>query len=288
MKKYPFLIALAVIIAFALTSCNEVIQVDLPEATPQLSVDGWLYNNTSRQEIKLTTTTSYFDSLPQPAVTNAQLYITDLTAFQQYKLTQEPGNPGIYVHNSLTPIIGHKYQLDIYHEFEHYVALDQVNRVPSIDSLQFIPRSADIFRKESTWELTLWARDLPGAGDYYKFNVIRNRILKNNASQINIADDKSADGLIFIPPISRRLNVESFKANVDTITVRILSLSVQGYAFWATVQNALNNRGLFARPANNILSNIINVNPDSPVKAVGFFGCSAVSTRTRVVGQKQK
>jgi hypothetical protein len=288
MKSIWKLYILILLCSIAFSGCTDIVQVDLPPATPQLSVDGWLYNDTSYQEIKLTYTTAYFDSTPQPAITNAKIFVTDLTGFQLYPMTQAAGKPGIYCNSKLKPILGHKYQLDIYHDFEHYVASDQVNRVPQIDSLVFTLRNKDTFRKDATWELTLFARDLPGVGDNYKFNVIKNGQLLNTSDDINITEDRSADGLTFIPPINRRLNRLTYKENIDTITVRIMSLSPTSFAFWSTVQNALNNRGLFARPANNVLSNIINVNPYSPTKAVGYFGCSGVSYKTRIVGQKQK
>jgi Domain of unknown function (DUF4249) len=288
MKNLIYNLAFILGICVMLQSCTDPVEVDLPGGTPQLSVDGWLYSNTSRQEIKLTMTTAYFDTNAQPAVTNAKVYVTDLTAFQQYTMLQEVGKPGIYAHNSFKPVVGHTYQLDIYRDFEHFVSQDQVKRVPDIDSLEFTPRKKDTFREKDTWELYLWARDIPGKGDYYKFNTILNGKLRNEGEDINIADDVSTDGLYFIPPISNQLNVTEFSPDIDTVTVRILSLSATSYAFWNTVERALNNGGLFATPVANVLCNILNVNPDSPVKAVGFFGCSGVSTKTRVVGQKQK
>lgn len=281
------MLVLTCLVAFGLVSCEDVVSLETPPGKPQMQVEGWLYDDTSYQEVKLSWTTSYFDTTQPPPINDARLYITDLRGARLYRLERHPQKPGVYFVNNLKPVVGGVYQLDIYRDFEHFTAVDQLKRVAPIDSLSFRFRGADVFRENDTWELTVWARDIPGRGDNFKINVINNGKLLNTYEDINVFNDQATDGLVLIPPVNQSLNRLPFKA-LDRVQVRMISLSPAAYAFWLSMSAALNNRGLFATPPNNTISNVFNVNDRSPTKAIGFFGCSAVSKRSRTVTFRQE
>lgn len=289
MKFKIFLIfALPLLVFFS--SCEDPIVVGLDAATPELSVDGWLYSDTSYQEIKLTKTTEYFDTARQPAVIGAQVSVTDLTDSTIYPYTETA--PGVYSINTFKPLIGRSYQLNIIQEGNTWQAKTDVKRVPPIDSLSF-----DLIedgnaapggpRDKNTYFLTLFSREIQGQGDYYKFDATLNGKPAMSIDNINIIDDKFADGLIFIPPVNFPLNEKEYRLN-DTVEVRILSINADAYAFWTEVNTLLNNTsGLFAQIPNNVRTNIKNVTPGSSATAVGYFGGSGVSRKRRIVGQPQ-
>jgi hypothetical protein len=283
MKNLAFIFLLA-ISTFGLMSCEDVINVKIPNSNPQVQVDGWLYSDTSYQEIKLSYTTTYFDTTLPPPVIGASLMVIDVTAGDTFDFQAQSGNPGLYTSNNLRPILDHKYLLDIKNGSSRYVALDEVKRVPVIDSISFRFEVANPLSTNKIPQLKVWSRDIPGSGDYYKFNVILNGKLLNTFQDIVIQDDRATDGLIFIEPVNIGLNRKEYKKG-DTIELRLISLTAVAYTFWTSVNNSVNNTGLFSTPANNVLTNVFNVDAQSKDIPVGFFGCSAVSRKKRVIGQ---
>ena len=285
--KFKIFLILALPLLVFFSSCEDPIVVGLDAATPELSVDGWIYSDTSYQEIKLTKTTEYFDTTRQPAVIGAQVSVTDLTDSTIYPYTET--RPGLYTTNSFKPLIGRSYQLNIIQEGITWRAKTDVKRVPPIDSLNFEKQEDGGFEddNEDAFFLTLYARETPGVGDYYKFDAFLNGKRATEIDNINIADDKFADGLIFIPPINFGLNDMDYLLG-DTVEVRIQAINADAYAFWTEINTQINNTsGLFAQIPTNIRTNIKNVTPGNSATAVGYFGGSGVSRKRRIVGQPQ-
>ena len=288
--KLRFYILLIFPLLLLMSSCEDPITVNLDAATPELSVDGWIYSDTSFQKIELTKTTQYFDTTTQPRVRGAVVSVLDLTDSTRYPFTETA--PGTYTTNSFKPVIGRNYRLNIISEGVTWKAEDRANRVPVIDSLQIIKYTeADGgpgFKPEpDDYQVILFARDFEGQGDYYKFDIYSNGTRAMDINNIDIIDDKFADGLVFIPPVNFPLNENPYKPN-DTLEVRILSLSSNAYAFWTEVNTQLNNTsGLFAQVPTNVRTNIYNITPGSKATAVGYFGASGVSRKVRIVGQPQ-
>ena len=287
--KLKSLLILALPLLVFFSSCEDPIIVGLDAATPELSVDGWIYSDTAYQEIKLNKTTEYFDTTRQPVVVGAQVSVTDLTDSTIYPYTET--RPGLYTTNTFKPLIGRSYQLNIINEGITWKAKTDVKRVPVIDSLNFKlikggggpggPRDKD------SYFLTLFARETYGQGDYYKFDATLNGRPALSPDNINIIDDKFGDSLIFITPVNFPLNEKEYRLN-DTVEVRILSINADAYAFWTEVNTQLNNTsGLFAQIPTNVRANIYNVTPGNKATAVGYFGGSGVSRKKRIVGQPQ-
>ncbi|NDE51377.1 MAG: DUF4249 family protein, partial [Actinobacteria bacterium] len=69
---------LALFFLVLISSCEDVIQVDLPEGESQLCVDGILTNDTGVQVIKLRMTQGYLDNAPLRPASGAVVRVTDL------------------------------------------------------------------------------------------------------------------------------------------------------------------------------------------------------------------
>jgi hypothetical protein len=288
--KLKYIIALALPLLILFSSCEDPIIVGLDAATPELSVDAWLYSDTTFQKVQLNKTTEYFDTTRQPVVIGAQVSVTDLTDSTIYPYTETL--PGIYTTTTFRPLIGRSYQLNIIQDGITWQAKTDVKRVPAIDSLNFVLIEAGTGgpggpRENDSYFLSLFAREVPGQGDYYKFDATLNGRPALSPDNINIIDDKFADGLIFIPPVNFPLNEKEYKLG-DTVEVRILSINADAYAFWTEVNTQLNNTsGLFAQIPSNVRTNIKNVTPGNLSSAVGYFGGSGVTRKRRIVGQPQ-
>lgn len=276
-----------------LSACEDVIDIDLDEGTPQLSVDAWLTDQVSTQVIKLRTTRAYFDNQAAPLVLGASVTVEDSEG-NVFEFTDDDNN-GDYTWTPSSPaevlgVIGRDYTLTVSYDGETYQATSTARRTPRIDSLVYEFREERL-GNPGGYYASIYARDLPGAGDCYWIRTFKNGEFINRPSDINLAYDAgfspggNIDGLYFITPIREGIN--SFVDDGDNgflppyevgdhIRVEIYSITEDAYFFFQEVRTQLTNGGLFAVPLTNVRTNIINQSPNATQKAVGYFGVSAV------------
>ncbi len=282
----------------ALTACQDVIKLDTENVASQLAVDGWITNQPTAQQIRLTETSNYFDNRPTKPVLNATVTVTDdkgkVYSFKDIK------NNGTYVWqpNSKKDTLGRiggKYALNIKVGSEEYKAATVINRVPKIDSLTYFPeksspRNLDTSPKEG-FAAQFYARDFVGEGDCYWIKCFKNGKYFDKTISIVLAYDGAfssgvaTDGLQFIRPIRQSISPELY-VEKDTVRVEIHAIPLAAYFFLGQIRQESNNAGLFATPPSNIVTNIQNVNPTGR-KPIGFFGSSAISSMQAVIDPKQ-
>ena len=276
-----------------LSGCTTVIDAKLDTGPTQLSVDGTLTDQAGSQTIRLTQTAAYFDnSAPTPA-TSATVTVAD-DAGKAYQFL-DPDNDGYYVWKptgkDTLGRIGRTYQLTIAYKGETYRASSKLNRVPAIDSLIFVKRKLNPLSTKEGYRAEFYARDIPGAADYYRVRFFRNGELQNKPGNIIISQDgvfrsntSVSDGLVFIVPIRRSINPDSLYTLNDVVKVEVHSLTAEAFDFWEQVQSQITNGGLFATPPANVPTNIFNTNAAGR-KATGFFITSAIRSRTATVAE---
>jgi predicted RecA/RadA family phage recombinase len=285
---------LSIGVILCLTSCEDVITLDVKDGVEQLVVDGWLTNKYEDQVIKLTYSQAYFDNSAPKPVLGAEVIVfeADSTAhtFQDIK-----GN-GIYILPKEEAGFlkeGGQYALFIGLEGEQFAAISKFNRVPPIDSVayeyfDFPFSSPDSNTVTSGFLAQFYGRDPLGEGDTYWIRTTKNDTLINNPTQISLAYDagfspgSKSDGLLFIQPIRQSINDGLYRHN-DKISVDLWSITPDAYLYLLQVRQESGNGGIFATPPANIPTNIFNLNDKSPKKALGFFGISAVSTFSTTV-----
>lgn len=279
-----------------LYSCEDIVTVNIDEGKSQLAVDAVLTNKPEVQVIKLTKTIGYFNNSFAPAVLNATVVVTDNEG-NRYEFT-DPDKDGRY---TWTPAngeafgeIGRMYQLYIRAEGEEYEAYSQMRRIPRIDSIYLERRKArPAFNEPAGIYAELFVRDLKGPGDCYWIRTYKNGVFLNKPQEIGLSYDgafsagTAFDGLTFIRPVREFINpvrdekdpADQAPYNLgDSIYVDLLSITPEMWFYMLNLQQQLQNGGLFATPAANLPTNIINKNPKGK-KAVGFFSVSAVSSK---------
>lgn len=134
MNKY---IILFITVIALLTSCEDVVNVDLNTAKPKLVIEasinwekGTLGNN---QEIKLTLTAPYFNTVI-PAANGAVVTIIDSNS-NSYSFIED-GITGIYKNTTFSPILNETYTLTINYQSETYTATEQLTPVVEIDYIE--------------------------------------------------------------------------------------------------------------------------------------------------------
>lgn len=283
------------LLATAFTSCEDSIDVDLDEGTIQLSVDAFLTNVPGEQRIVLTETTPYFDNTTQRFAAGAIVKVTDDLG-KVYNFSESNQGGGLYTWGSTTPdstmaFVGRTYTLSIDFDGSSYESSSTVSPVPPVDSVTLEFREEELGQEEGYYA-TFYAKDIPNQINYYWIRTLRNGEFYNDAEAINTSVDgafgsNGADGFLFIIPI-REFQIndsENPYEEGDKVEVELWAISDQTWAFFGELGTQLTNNGLFATPAANIRTNIVNSNPNSDIKGVGWFSVSAISSNSAIAGQ---
>lgn len=285
------------IAAGVFVSCEEVINPSLQPADPVVVVDAWINNLPGTQTITLTRTQPYFEAVLPPALTGAVVTVSDDQG-KNFVFTESVTKPGTYEwmpSGADTLRVGGTYLLTVITGSDTYQAQSYMGRVPAIDSITYeddenIATGDQIIRAE------FWATDPVGPGDAYWIRAYKNGVPLLKPGEINIAFDAGvsiggpADGVVFIPPVRRRINANDRDENDqllspiqkgDSMHVQIHSVTVAAFTYLNEVSIQTNRPGgfaeLFATPLANVSSNVFNLNPTGR-RAVGFFNVSAVSS----------
>lgn len=128
-----------IIIAFTLflTSCEDVVNIDLDTAPAKLVIDAslkWEKGTTgNEQTIKLTTTTDFYSN-SIPVASGAIVFVRDENA-NQFDFVETPGT-GNYVCTNFIPVINRNYTLTVIYNGQTYTATEKLIAVPTIDSIE--------------------------------------------------------------------------------------------------------------------------------------------------------
>jgi hypothetical protein len=289
------------IFAGILFSCEDKINPTLEKADPILVVDAWINNLAGEQTIALSLTQPYLENVLPTGVSGASITVTDNQG-KIYSFKESDKTAGNYVWkpsgNEVFGKIGNSYSLTVKYKNETFQAVSKMGRVPVIDSITFETEKETGGTKMIT-RGDFWATDPEGVGDTYWIKSFKNGVLLNKPTELNFAYDAGfdpggkADGVVFIPPVRRRINsVDADEtpggtgnlspfSDGDSVNVQIHSITYASFTYLDEVELQTNRPGgfseLFSRPLSNVSTNITNVNPNGS-KAVGFFNVAAVSS----------
>jgi len=300
--KYIFF---SLAIAGFISSCEDVIDVDLANGDQQLVIDAWINNLPQTQTIKLSRTIPYFDNSHPPAETGATVIITDING-TVYNF-EEASNDGNY---TWTPSTGTSFgEIDGGYLLSittaagiEYQAVSAMNRIMPIDSITLEDREESLGEVAGIYA-EVFAVDFLGVGDAYWIKTFKNGQFLNKPSEMNLVFDAAftpnsgVDGVNFISPIRQNINRIADEGDDaidtdelppwiegDSINIEIHSLNIDAFLFLeqAFTQMTLGDAGIFAEPPANVPSNIEVLNStEAKDKPIGFFNVSAVSTMGR-------
>jgi hypothetical protein len=282
------------ILPFLMMACEEIINPTLQPADPVLVVDAWISNVPGPQAVLLSQTQPYFESTVPPPLSGATVSVLD--ELGHVFVFAEGPTPGRYEwtpSGADTLRVGGKYTLRVIVGAETFEAASYMGRVPALDSITF-DRDKNIATGDSITLSEFWATDPIGRNDAYWIRTWKNGVPLLKPSEINIAYDAGlsiggpADGVIFIPPVRRRINsfdededggIKSPIEEGDSVYVQIHSVTVAAFTYLNEVSIQTNRPGgfaeLFATPLANVSTNLFNTNPGGS-RVVGFFNVAAV------------
>lgn len=269
MKRYMLLVW--AVASLMLTSCEDVIDVDLDKGETLLAVDGWVTSQPGPYKIRLTNTAPYFTNESTPKVTGATLIITDSEGTTD---TLKESEPGIYLTQHLQGKIGNTYTLKIRTNGEEYTAQTEIKRVPPIDSLVIKYHEESAFYEKSGYYIYYNGPEPVGIGDCYRFKIFQNDTLLSGPEDLIFAEDKLVDGN-YIGDL--QMNEEEAFQKGDIIRTENWSITDDTYRYYVELSAQINNGGLFSNPPANVRTNVHNTNTNGR-KAVGWFGGAGVSS----------
>jgi len=250
-----------------LSSCEDVIDVDLNTADPRLVIDAsinLLEDGTSDATIRLTTTAPFFNN-EVPYVGNASVSISDEDG-TIYPFTYT--SSGFYT-SELTPRDNVQYTITIIYQGETYTATEQLHRV---NPLEFVEQKDDGGFTGDEVELKAFFTDPIGEGDFYFFEGFSEK-----GDHLDIYDDKFFDG----NSIFGLYLAEDLTAN-DEVIFNLYGVDQQFYNFMYVLLQQTSGGGPFETQPATVRGNVINeTNPDN--FPLGYFRVSEKSTLTYTV-----
>ncbi len=280
--KTIFLLAVGVV---AMSSCQDKIDLDIPDGETFLVVEGWLTNFDTVHTVNLTYTTPYFDDTPPPVASNAEVILMDDEG-NEFELLET--DPGVYTYEG-AGVEGRLYQLSIILDNgERYLSdpEEMYDVVPIFDIYWQLseeePDPDNDQNPDDIYDVLIDTQEKPGVGDYYRWRSFLNGEEYLGPDELFVAADEFVDGNE-IP----EFNVtEELYSIPDTVTIIQEHISREAYEFFLSIIRQTSDvGGPFDAPPAPVPGNVKNLtNPNKP--AVGFFGVAAQSVATVVVGDE--
>jgi len=258
-RNISILIALIVLSCF-LSSCKKVIKLDLGTSSPQIVIQGDIYDHRGPYTVQISKSVEFYDSSTYPAVSGATVTISDSSGNSD--LLKET-SPGLYVTSTLKGVQGRTYTLLVKTGGQTYTASSTIPVAVGIASLYF---QKSIFGSSIFPSITF--NDPANISNYYRLVYFI-----NNAQQddINVTDDKLNAGKT-INYVIRPLDADKKLVTGDVVTIWLETIDNGVYEYFRT---AGREGGQSASPANPT-SNISN-------GALGYFNACAVRTISAIV-----
>ena len=263
MKK----LILIILIFASLSSCEDVIDLNLNTSKPRLVIDAsinWLKGTSgNEQQIKLTLSAPYFDTTVPPA-NGAQIVVKDSNNNTFNFL--EDSNTGIYINNNFIPEINRTYTLQVIYEGETYMATETLKSVAPID---YIEQKNDVGFSGNETELKAYYTDPVEEENYYFFEF-----------KSDLAEVPSLE--VYKDEFTNGNQIFGFHSEEDLnpgnqVLVRNYGISKKFYEFMFLLlqQNSTEDGGPFETQPATIRGNIIN-QTNSENYPLGYFRLSEV------------
>ncbi|MGB3617190.1 MAG: DUF4249 domain-containing protein [Catalinimonas sp.] len=271
--KHPLFILLAA--AVALTACEDVVDLDVPEAPPRVVVDGRVTNHLDSQTVRLTYSTPYFDNRTPPPITGATVEIADDEGVTVALTETAPG----YYKALFAGTAGRVYTLRFTTpEGRSYTSQpERLNRVTAIDSLAVVNQDSLPFAEDGYY-VRLFAQEPGETEDYYFWRWSINGEIEDDPSEVQWAADDFVNGR---PIRDFQLNFEPFEVD-DEILVEQLGITPEFYEFISILFEQTNRGGLFDPPPAPVPGNVFNV-ADDEEKVLGYFYAAGYTDQTVII-----
>ena len=260
-----------------LTSCTDVIEVEVPTEAPRLVIEAsinWEKETVgNNQTIKLSRSSPYFDTNGAVSVLGASVKITNDTQGTVFIFTDN--SDGSYSTDSFIPLVNNSYTLEVINEGETYVAQENLKPVPAILSVY---QSTDYFFQDLL-EVNFEFLDPEDEVNYYYIKFQEQADLLPSLSTLK---DEFINGNLITISNERRENEDINQvayAPGDVVDMELYGISKEYYDYMTILINQSESGGPFDTTPVALKGNCINqTNPDTD--AYGYFRMTEVSKAT--------
>lgn len=257
-------------------SCIDPINLDLDTGKTNLVVFGWITNESKSYEIKLSRSNGYSDQSGFPAISGAQVYVSDYLN-NRYDF-EEVGSTGSYLSDpsSFVGVPGYFYQLTIIDGEQTYIsAMEEMPHLGIAEDafVNFIadPSEFEIDSNDENFFITAFINDDPSMENYYRWKVYVNDELRNQPEELVLFDDRFTNGNKFRFDAANVLFTE-----FDVAYFQHMSMSKSAFDYYNDLKAQTSNSTLSPRTQPGvIIGNMSNLN-DPEELVLGYFGASEV------------
>ncbi len=268
---------------FLLSSCQDVVDLDLPEGDSFLVVEGWITNEDRPHDVILTQTAAYFDDADPTPETGAEVTLRDNEGMETVLAET---SPGVYTYPD-SGIVGRSYQLEILLENgKRYRSTfeELFEPVPILDIYWQLsedePNEDNDEQPDDIYDVLIFTIEPAGMGDNYRWRSILNGVEQREPFDLFVTDDLFVDG----NPIPDFNVTDDLYSTPDTVTIIQERITRQAREFLQLIQQQTAFvGGPFDPPPSPIVGNISNVEDPNDL-ALGYFGASGRDRATVIVG----
>lgn len=254
MKRF-FIPAIVLLLCQLLSSCEEIIDINLNDADQRVVIEADLNNLANTQVIYVSRTVPFNDARPREVVTDAEVQIIGPrnNTFQFAYSDQHQG----YINRSFNARENATYSLRVTVDGEVYESTETMPVAVPVDSVGMLREN--IFN-DTYYFATLRFQDPAGVPNYYKYNV---SVDGNPMKFFSVFSDKFNDGLYVTHQIG---SVDDDIEMTSRVIIRRQSISAAVYRYWNEFQSTNPGSAAPANPTSNISNG-----------ALGYFSVSSAT-----------
>nr|WP_298790596.1 DUF4249 domain-containing protein [uncultured Allomuricauda sp.] len=257
----------------SITSCTDVIDVDVPEGSIRLTIEAsidWEKGTPGNQQtILLSTSTPFFESQNNSAVTGASVQVRNNDSGAVFNFQDQ--NDGRYTTSSFIPVIGNSYTLEVLYEGEQYTATETMLAVSNISS---ITQTREDGEDDEALEVNVSFVDPVDIENYY---FLRFQSREDLLPELFYIKDEFVDGnevtFYYEKLEDEEENIQEFEPG-DTVDIVLLGISEDYHNYLRLLVEQFEGAGdPFSATPVALVGNCINV--DSPENTpYGYFRVS--------------
>jgi len=300
-KYFLHIPAFAFLLLSLMSSCVEPFDIKTDNSPPVIVIYGYLTDEWTHHYINVTSSSPYFDIMPNPGIEGAIVKITS-SENKVFEFREIDTLPGVYKTATKTAgIPGTAYTLSVEVDFDNdgvteiYTATSTMQSAVPVDSIQM--KSMNVMGR-NFYALNLYAQDPPSEDYYMGRYKVNDTLIFASISRISPMTDVAFNGQYINGLMIQRFSDEKEKEQDeieeddeddmyrriylspgDTITFSLCRIEKGYYDFIGQCQDEMTGESpFFGGPASNIITNISN-------GGLGFFTSYALSTVKTVVGE---
>lgn len=216
------------------TACEEVIEVELDDADPQIVIEGNVSDNVENNLVSITLSSDFYEPSEYEKISGADIIVTEVGA-ESFVFSEI--SPGEYSNENLIATEGSEYSIEVNYNDIAYSAKSSLRKQLLIDSLKITEESGR-FSDDVIYQIHLYFQDNPGYEDYARIKVYVNG---EERGGITTYDDRLSDGnsIVFNRFQVEQENDEDKLVPGDLITVELLTIEEATYEYFNTLSNVL-------------------------------------------------